>query len=108
MGRTQNLCYCLMPDHLHWLLVLVVGDLSQTVHNVKRLSQRLNGQPIPWQRGYYDQGMRDHSALRSTARYIVANPLRAGLVQRLGDYSHWDAIWCGPSTSSPSRGSLLE
>jgi hypothetical protein len=23
----------------------------------------------------------------------VANPLRAGLVERLGDYPLWDAIW---------------
>jgi hypothetical protein len=27
------------------------------------------------------------------ARYVVANPLRAGLVKRLGDYPLWDAIW---------------
>jgi hypothetical protein len=27
------------------------------------------------------------------ARYVVANPLRAGLVQKLGDYPLWDAIW---------------
>jgi len=28
-----------------------------------------------------------------TALYIVANPLRAGLVERLGDCPHWDAVW---------------
>jgi hypothetical protein len=27
------------------------------------------------------------------ARYVVANPVRAGLVQRVGQYPHWDAIW---------------
>jgi len=27
------------------------------------------------------------------ARYIVMNPKRAGLVERVGDYPHWDAIW---------------
>jgi len=27
------------------------------------------------------------------ARYIVANPLRAGLVERIGDYPLWDATW---------------
>jgi len=27
------------------------------------------------------------------ARYIVANPLRAGLVESVRDYPHWDAIW---------------
>jgi hypothetical protein len=31
--------------------------------------------------------------LQSVARYIVANPLRAGLVKHLGDYPLWDAIW---------------
>jgi hypothetical protein len=29
----------------------------------------------------------------NAARYIVANPLRAGLTRRLGDYPLWDAIW---------------
>jgi hypothetical protein len=27
------------------------------------------------------------------ARYIVYNPVRAGLVSRIGDYPHWDAVW---------------
>jgi hypothetical protein len=26
-------------------------------------------------------------------RYIVGNPLRAGLVTGLGDYPHWDTQW---------------
>ena len=30
---------------------------------------------------------------RAAARYIVANPLRAGLVKQIGDYPLWDAIW---------------
>jgi hypothetical protein len=31
--------------------------------------------------------------LRDIARYIIANPLRAGLAESIGDYPHWDAIW---------------
>jgi len=31
--------------------------------------------------------------LMKVARYIVANPLRAGLAGHLADYPHWDAIW---------------
>ncbi|PJA25166.1 MAG: IS200/IS605 family transposase, partial [Alphaproteobacteria bacterium CG_4_10_14_0_2_um_filter_63_37] len=27
------------------------------------------------------------------ARYLVANPLRKGLVEEIGQYPHWDAIW---------------
>ncbi|HXR00866.1 MAG TPA: transposase, partial [Pseudomonas sp.] len=31
--------------------------------------------------------------LLKMARYVVANPLRVGLVSKLGDYSLWDAVW---------------
>ncbi len=27
------------------------------------------------------------------ARYIIANPLHAGLVKQVGDYPFWDAVW---------------
>jgi len=37
--------------------------------------------------------MRKEEDLQALARYIVANPLRAGLVKRVGDYPHWDAMW---------------
>jgi len=33
----------------------------------------------------------DHGALLRVA--ASSNPLRAGLVQRVGEYSHWDAAW---------------
>jgi hypothetical protein len=29
----------------------------------------------------------------AVARYIVANPLRAGLCRHLGDYPLWDSVW---------------
>ncbi|MFM2004374.1 MAG: hypothetical protein RLZZ09_29 [Pseudomonadota bacterium] len=31
--------------------------------------------------------------MQGIARYNVVNPLRAGLVDRIGDYPHWDAAW---------------
>ncbi len=46
-----------------------------------------------WQRGYHDLAVRSDEDVRQLARYVVANPLRAGMVQRVGDYSMWDAIW---------------
>lgn len=52
---------------------------------------KLNGQL--WQAGYHDRALRREEDLRSVARYVVANPVRAGLVSRVGEYSHWDAIW---------------
>jgi len=46
-----------------------------------------------WQPGFRDRALRRESELLPVARYVVANPLRAGLVKRLGDYPHWDAMW---------------
>jgi hypothetical protein len=37
--------------------------------------------------------LRRDEDLRAVARYVILNPVRAGLVQRVGDYPHWDAVW---------------
>jgi REP element-mobilizing transposase RayT len=50
-------------------------------------------QPLIWQPGFHDHALRHDDDVAEIARYIVANPLRAGLVARLGDDSHWDAVW---------------
>jgi len=46
-----------------------------------------------WQDGFHDHAIRKEEDLADIARYVVANPLRAGLVRRIGDYSLWDSIW---------------
>ena len=46
-----------------------------------------------WQAGYYDHALRIEEDIQTVARYIVANPIRAGLVQKIADYPHWDAVW---------------
>jgi putative transposase len=99
MRDASTLAWVLMPDHLHWLVQL--GDqlkLDQLVRRMKSASaQRVNqlrgASGSLWQPGYYDHLIRDDENLRDAARYIVANPLRAGLVKVLGDYPLWDAIW---------------
>jgi putative transposase len=37
--------------------------------------------------------LRNEESVIDAARYIIANPLRAGLVKRVGDYPLWDAVW---------------
>lgn len=98
-GETQTLCFVLMPDHLHWLFELGSGDLSGAVRRFKSTSSRwinrarnTTGAPL-WQAGFHDHALRREEDLQSIARYIVANPLRAGLVSRIGEYPHWDAVW---------------
>lgn len=55
-----------------------------------------------WQPAYFDHALRAEEDLKQVARYIVTNPLRAGLVRKIGDYSHWDAVWLNDSTGSPA------
>ncbi|WP_423251811.1 transposase, partial [Pseudomonas viridiflava] len=39
-----------------------------------------------WQKGYHDRAIRREEDVLKAARYIVANPLRAGLVTNVGDF----------------------
>jgi hypothetical protein len=39
-----------------------------------------------WQDGYFERVLRAHEDTAIVARYIVDNPVRAGLVQRADDY----------------------
>lgn len=90
---TNTLAFVVMPDHLHWLMQLNEGaTLSRVVKNLKSQSAKAIGQPI-WQAGYYDHAIRQDEDIQKIARYIVANLIRAGLVNKVGDYPHWDAIW---------------
>ena len=97
--RAQTLAYVVMPDHLHWLMQL--GDeagLDTVVRNVKSVSSRrlnllLGRKGRLWQPGYHDHALRAEEDVQDVARYVVANPLRAGLVKRLGDHPLWDAVW---------------
>ena len=97
MART--LAFVVMPNHLHWLMQVQAGkNLSATVGSLKSQSGRLIGQATSttgqvWQKGFYDSAMRRDADMIRVARYIVANPLRAGLAREIGDYSLWNSIW---------------
>ncbi|MFV3292483.1 REP-associated tyrosine transposase [Pseudomonas sp. NY11955] len=94
----RSLAWVVMPDHVHWLIELknvTLGTLmqrfkSQSSHALRKAGARVV--PI-WQAGYHDRALRHDDGVLNVARYIIANPIRAGLVSRVGDYSHWDAVW---------------
>ena len=99
-GDVQSLAFVVMPNHLHWLVCLgnmqpLAGVMhSLKGHTAKAINQRrgLTGETV-WQSGYFDRALRAEEDVRAIARYIVANPLRAGLCRHIGDYPLWDAIW---------------
>jgi REP element-mobilizing transposase RayT len=64
---------------------------SQSGNSINQLLGR-SSNPV-WQRGFHDHALRRDEDIVRVARYIVANPLRAGLVSRIGDYPLWDSVW---------------
>ncbi|UZM14469.1 transposase [Pseudomonas kielensis] len=98
LGLANSLAWVVMPDHFHWLVELEKCSLSSLMRQTKSLTTRevslstARHGPL-WQQGYHDRALRRDEDLVKMARYVVANPLRAGLVKRLGDYPLWDAIW---------------
>ncbi|HVS14334.1 MAG TPA: transposase [Thermoanaerobaculia bacterium] len=84
-----GLAACLMPDHAHWLL----SDAASMIPAVQRfkswttrLLRQAGVEGRVWQRSFHDRVIRSDEDLLEVARYIVANPVRAGLVECVEDY----------------------
>ena len=85
--------YCFMPDHLH-LLVEGQSDDSDCKRFIARAKQysgfyfaKVHGGTL-WQRYGFEHVLRDDEVTLVVARYIVQNPIRAGLVERIEDYPY--------------------
>jgi putative transposase len=90
------LCYCVMPDHVHLLIKLRSScrSLSRVVATLKHetvKSSRRSGGAIRWQFGYHDRILRRCDAEFEIARYILRNPIRAG-ISREGEVYPWAQI----------------
>jgi len=105
LNHVRSLAFVVMPDHVHWLFEL--GSplaLEQVLQEFKgrsarTVNRRLGQRGALWQKTYFDHALRGDEDLRAQARYIVANPLRAGLVEDIGAYPHWDAVWLDATLS---------
>ena len=98
-GHADTLAFVVMPDHLHWLFALSGSrSMPVCVNTVKSFSARsinlrLGRSGRVWQTGFFDRAIRREDDLVGIARYIIANPLRAGIVESVRDYALWDAKW---------------
>src|SRR5262249_5743566 len=87
------LAYCFMPDHVH-LLIQGESDASDCRRFITRAKQygayyfsKTFGSRL-WQRYGFEHVLRDDETTMDVARYILENPIRAGLVRRVEDYPH--------------------
>ncbi len=97
-AAARSLAWVIMPDHFHWLIELGPVQLHALMRRVKsRSTLAINTHQCRhgrlWQKGFHDRALRREEDVQAVARYVVMNPKRAGLVGRIGDYPHWDAIW---------------
>jgi len=93
----EGTAYCFMPDHVH---LVATGsrddsDLKAFVARAKQFSgfefSKRNGTRL-WQRYGYERVLRNEESTDDLIRYIIANPIRAGLVSNVKDYPFWGSF----------------
>ena len=82
--------YCIMPDHVHLVVNPGPQGLSQAVRLLKGRFTAWwrthgDGQPL-WQAGFFDHRIRHSEGFQDKCRYVLENPVRAGLVTKAEDY----------------------
>jgi putative transposase len=83
--------YCFMPDHVH--LLVQTTDLAGDVARFARLGKqyagysygRETGQRL-WQPGWHDRLLRRSDDMIAVIRYVLQNPIRAGLAREVQEY----------------------
>jgi REP element-mobilizing transposase RayT len=92
------LAWVIMPDHFHGLMTILQSHRlgcamnllkGRSGRSVNRLLQRRSRL---WQPGFHDHALRREEDRAAVAGYVLANPLRSGLVADIGDYPHWDSV----------------
>jgi REP element-mobilizing transposase RayT len=95
----DSLAWVVMPDHVHWLFKLnSIFTLAKTMqyfkaHTAHNFNKHWHQKGTVWQKAYYDHAIRKEEDIKGISRYIVANPIRAGIVKQVGHYPLWDAVW---------------
>lgn len=101
-------CYCLMPDHLHFIIQLSEkertirnggkrGSLPQNVldqvgdfkkFTTTQLWWKAGGQGQLWQSSSYDRVIRYNDSVAEAVAYILNNPVRKKIVEHWKDYPY--------------------
>ena len=99
----ETIAICVLPDHLHavWQLPTGDGDFSARWQRIKAQfskalpasenrseSKRRKREKGIWQRRFWEHLVRDENDLRRHVDYIHYNPVKHGLVRRVGDWPY--------------------
>ena len=96
--RIGNYCFCVMPNHIHWVLRVFEQDhnnkpvyLEEIMHSVKLFSSRQinileNRNGNLWNKESFETTIRDTKHLYNAIEYTLNNPLKAKLVTNREDW----------------------
>jgi len=94
-NQYKLICYCVMPNHVHVIFRLLINNkgISKIMQSIKRLSATdcnkvLNRKGKYWQDESFDRLIRDDKELYFTIKYVLLNPVKAGLVKNWNDWEH--------------------
>jgi REP element-mobilizing transposase RayT len=101
-GKEYTLiCYCIMPNHIHLVFELLPGNkgISKIMQSIKGISARrcnlqLNISDSFWQDESFDRWIRNDKELYHIIRYVLLNPVSAGLVN---SWNEWRNTYCNPN-----------
>ncbi len=92
------ICYCIMPNHVHIVIKLLNGSrsISKIMQSIKRISARdcnriLHRRGKFWQEESFDRLVRDETELYNILKYVLTNPVKAGLVNT---WDEWEHTYC--------------
>lgn len=102
-ARQHLVCpaYCLMPDHLHlvWMGLRRESDQLKAMRFLRTHLAPALGKDRKWQHQAHDHVLREderrRNAFASTCSYVLANPVRAKLVERERDWPFLGAVVSG-------------
>ncbi|MGC9361959.1 MAG: REP-associated tyrosine transposase [Candidatus Syntrophosphaera sp.] len=92
-------CYCIMPNHVHILVKPLLGKdgayykISTIVQRLKTytanmFNQHRGSRGKIWHRDYFDRYIRNPVDYRNVVKYILENPVKAGLVSKAEDWKY--------------------
>ena len=110
VGDFEILAYCFMPDHLHLIAEGTSddADLQKFMKSWKQATgfeySKSNAGQRLWQVGFFDHVLRSDESAHRHARYILGNPVRAGLAQSIDEYPLAGPYGVWPNTESEEIG----
>lgn len=89
------ICFCIMPNHIHLVFELLskdklVGDIMASIkrYSAKNANELLKFKGRFWQAESFDRLVRNEKELYNIIKYVLRNPVNAGLVENYEDWQH--------------------